>query len=73
LEVVKAVADAIGADRVGIRLSPFGGFLNATDSHPYALMSYLLEELNKLGITYVHMVSGESVSLGVSTFFEIFN
>ncbi|KAG7675009.1 hypothetical protein KSW81_002518 [Nannochloris sp. 'desiccata'] len=55
LEVVKAVADAIDADRVGIRLSPFGGFLNATDSHPYALISYLIEEINKIGISYIHM------------------
>jgi 12-oxophytodienoic acid reductase len=37
----------VGADRVGIRLSPFGGFLDAKDSHPYALTTYLLEELNK--------------------------
>lgn len=29
------------------RLSLFGGFQNATDTHPYALGSYLLEELNK--------------------------
>lgn len=29
------------------RLSLFGGFQNATDGHPYALGSYLLEELNK--------------------------
>jgi hypothetical protein len=33
--------------QVGIRLSPFGGFQNATDSHPYALTTYLLEELSK--------------------------
>ena len=33
--------------QVGLRLSPFGGFLDASDSHPYALTRYLLEELNK--------------------------
>ena len=37
----------VGADRVGIRLSPVGGFLDAKDSHPYALTTYLPEELNK--------------------------
>ena len=47
LEVVKAVTEEVGAHKVGIRLSPFGGFLSATDSHPYALTTYLLEELNK--------------------------
>jgi 12-oxophytodienoic acid reductase len=47
LEVVAAVVEEVGKDKVGIRLSPFGGFLSATDAHPYALVSYLLEELNK--------------------------
>ncbi|GAB4814384.1 hypothetical protein N2152v2_001430 [Parachlorella kessleri] len=56
LEVVKAVADEIGAERTALRLSPFGGFQNATDSHPYALITYLLEELNKLNLAYVHFV-----------------
>ena len=46
IEVVKAVCEAVGADKVGLRLSPFGGFLDAKDSHPYALTTYLLEELN---------------------------
>lgn len=33
--------------QTGIRLSPFGGFLDAVESHPYAAVVYLLEELNK--------------------------
>ena len=52
LEVVKAVVDEIGPEKVGIRFSPFGGFLDASDSHPYTLYAYLLEELNKIGIAY---------------------
>ncbi|PSC70848.1 12-oxophytodienoate reductase 11 [Micractinium conductrix] len=56
LEVVKAVCDAIGSEKVGIRLSPFGGFLDGSDSHPYALTTYLLEELNKHNLAYVHLV-----------------
>jgi 2,4-dienoyl-CoA reductase-like NADH-dependent reductase (Old Yellow Enzyme family) len=36
LEVAKACVDAIGADRVGIRLSPFHRWMDATDSTPYA-------------------------------------
>jgi 12-oxophytodienoic acid reductase len=35
LEVVEAVVQAVGADRVGIRLSPFTDFLDATDDTPY--------------------------------------
>lgn len=56
LEVVKAVSEEVGSDKVGLRLSPFGGFLDATDSHPYALTTYLLEELNKFDLAYVHLV-----------------
>ncbi len=50
---------AVGAERVGLRLSPFTGFLDAVDSHPYGLHTYLCEELNKFGLAYVHMVRGQ--------------
>lgn len=56
LEVVDAVCAQIGSSKVGIRLSPFGGFLNATDAHPYGLIAYLLEELNKRKLAYVHFI-----------------
>lgn len=46
----------IGSSKVGIRLSPFGGFLNGNDEHPYALFSYLMEELNKRKLAYVHFI-----------------
>jgi 2,4-dienoyl-CoA reductase-like NADH-dependent reductase (Old Yellow Enzyme family) len=36
LEVVDAVVKAVGADRVGLRLSPFTEFLDAVDETPYA-------------------------------------
>lgn len=50
------MAAEVGGDRVGIRISPFGGFLDADDDHPYALHTYLLEELNKRDIAYVHFI-----------------
>jgi len=56
LEVVSAVADEIGADRVGIRLSPFADFMDSYDSDPEALGLYMVESLNKFNILYVHMV-----------------
>lgn len=56
LEVVDACCDQIGSKRVGLRLGPFGGFLNATDTHAYALNTYLMEELNKRDLAYVHMI-----------------
>jgi 2,4-dienoyl-CoA reductase-like NADH-dependent reductase (Old Yellow Enzyme family) len=56
LEVTQAVVDAIGADRTGIRISPFQTFLDAADSTPYATHMMLVERLNPLGLAYIHMV-----------------
>ncbi|KAA0037082.1 hypothetical protein IC582_004263 [Cucumis melo] len=56
LEVVEAVVNEIGGDRVGIRLSPFADFMEAGDSNPKALGVYMAESLNKYGILYCHMV-----------------
>ncbi|PON59770.1 NADH:flavin oxidoreductase/NADH oxidase, N-terminal [Trema orientale] len=56
LEVIKATVDEIGADKVGIRLSPFASFNESGDSNPEALGLYLVESLNKYGILYCHMV-----------------
>ncbi|KAE8680352.1 12-oxophytodienoate reductase 2 [Hibiscus syriacus] len=41
LQVVEAVADEIGADRVGIRLSPFADYNDCADSNPEALGLYM--------------------------------
>ncbi|CAN4114210.1 unnamed protein product [Withania somnifera] len=56
LEVVEAVVNEVGGDRVGIRLSPFTGFMQSGDSNPTALGLYMAESLNKYGIVYCHMV-----------------
>jgi N-ethylmaleimide reductase len=57
LEVARAVADAIGADRVGIRLSPHGVFGGMTaDAETDALFTHLATELSKLGLVHLHVV-----------------
>jgi N-ethylmaleimide reductase len=57
LEVAILVANAIGKEKTGIRLSPFGV---ASDMPHYpeidATYNYLSIELNKIGITYIHLV-----------------
>ena len=57
LEVVRAVAGAIGAERVGIRLSPHGVF-NETGSFPELDAQYLAlaGELGKHGLLYLHLL-----------------
>ncbi|OMO85680.1 hypothetical protein CCACVL1_10055 [Corchorus capsularis] len=56
LEIVEAVVNEIGADKVGIRLSPYADFMESGDSNPKALGLYMVEALNKYGILYCHMV-----------------
>ncbi|STX29769.1 N-ethylmaleimide reductase, FMN-linked [Legionella beliardensis] len=55
LDVVKACGEAIGYERVGLRLSP-GAYLNEIigDSRDALVFKYLLEQLNHLPIAYVH-------------------
>ncbi len=57
LEVVRATVAAIGADRVGIRISPYGVF-NSTGAYPEAEAQYLAltKELSTLGLIYLHLV-----------------
>ncbi|KAH7663838.1 12-oxophytodienoate reductase protein [Dioscorea alata] len=56
IEVIEAIVNEIGADRVGIRLSPFADYMEAWDSNPQALGLYMVQALNKFGILYCHMV-----------------
>ncbi|KAL1892617.1 hypothetical protein Sste5346_006902 [Sporothrix stenoceras] len=60
LEVVEAVADAIGAERTGVRLSPYNYFQDTKDSNPNEHWAYLCERLATLPEAhrpvYVHMV-----------------
>ena len=62
LEVTRAVAEAIGADRTGIRLSPWGVF-NDMANYPEIdeTYAYLAEELQKIGVVYLHVVDHESM------------
>jgi N-ethylmaleimide reductase len=57
LEVARATTAAIGAERVGIRLSPHGVF-NATGSYAELEPQYLalVAELSSLGLLYIHVL-----------------
>lgn len=57
IEVVKAIAAEIGADRTAIRLSP-GFTMWGIDEGPEspALYRYLVAELDKLGLAYLHVI-----------------
>ncbi|KAK5119321.1 Chanoclavine-I aldehyde reductase fgaOx3 [Meristemomyces frigidus] len=56
IEVSKAVVEAVGADKTGIRLSPWSPFQGMRMEEPIPQFSYLLQELKKLKLAYVHLV-----------------
>ena len=57
LEVARATVAAIGADRVGIRLSPYGVF-NGTGEFPEVEAQFLAlaAAVSELGLLYIHLV-----------------
>ncbi len=62
VEVARATVAAIGADRVGMRISPYGAF-NGTVSDAKMDVMYLrlVDELNNLGLVYIHVVDHSSM------------
>uniref|UniRef100_A0A0E0C211 NADH:flavin oxidoreductase/NADH oxidase N-terminal domain-containing protein n=1 Tax=Oryza meridionalis TaxID=40149 RepID=A0A0E0C211_9ORYZ len=55
-EVITAVADEIGAHRLGVRLSPFADYMDCHDSDPKALTLRVIGLMNDLGVLYCHMI-----------------
>lgn len=57
LEVMQEIITAIGNDKIGIKLSPSIPFNSILDSNPVATYSYLIQELNKLPLAYIHLMN----------------
>lgn len=64
IETAGKIAAAIGAGKLGIRFSPFNTF---NDQQPYpeadihALYHYLAEEMDKLGLAYIHIAASPKI------------
>lgn len=58
-EVITAVTNAVGSDRVGIRLSPLNSYQSMKDSDPIALTEYLAQHLNQYNLAYVHLMRAD--------------
>ncbi len=57
-EVMRAVTQAIGGDRTGIRLSPVTPANDALDADPQPLFEHVARRLAPLGLAYVHIIEG---------------
>lgn len=56
LEVLDACCQAIGPERVGIRLSPSGSNQGMFDSNVVKLYEYLIQRLNDFNLAYLHLM-----------------
>jgi NADPH2 dehydrogenase len=56
VEVAQAVADAVGAEKTGIRLSPFSKFQGMKMKDPIPQFSDVIKKLNKVRLAYIHLV-----------------
>jgi N-ethylmaleimide reductase len=60
LEVAAACAKAIGAERLGVRISPVSTAGDSRDSDPQALFSHVVAKLSPMKLAYLHVVEGET-------------
>lgn len=71
MEVMDAVCSVWGADKVGVRLSPIQPFNDIQDSDPEKTFTYVVEQLNSLGLAYLHVTRmGEDAPGKAGTFFD---
>jgi N-ethylmaleimide reductase len=64
LEVTQAAIDVWGADRVGVRLSPYGVANGSGEAEPMPLYKHVIEQLNPLGLAYLHFIEPRSSGAG---------
>lgn len=58
LEVTRAIVDAVGHDRVGLRLSPVTPANGISEPEPQPLYDYLMRQLAPMGLAYLHVIEG---------------
>ncbi|KAH9684945.1 putative 12-oxophytodienoate reductase 11 [Citrus sinensis] len=63
LEIVEAVVSEIGAERVGMRLSPYASYMETGDSNPEALGLYMAKALNIFKLLYLHVIEPRMIQL----------
>lgn len=55
-EVVEAVVGEIGADRTGVRISPFTNYMESEEEDPTAYGVAVVKSLNNFNLLYVHCI-----------------
>jgi len=71
LEILDVVSAVWGPDRIGVRLSPLQPFNDMRDSSPEATFSYIVEQLNRFTLGYLHIVEMGDESAGPAFDFAV--
>jgi len=58
LEVTRAVVDAVGGGRTGIRISPVTPANDVHDENPQPLFEHVVKQLATLNLAYIHVIEG---------------
>jgi N-ethylmaleimide reductase len=58
LEVMEEMVSVVGSDKVGIKLSPTVYYNNIENSDPVAQFKPLIEALNEMPLSYIHLMNG---------------
>lgn len=58
-EVLQAVCDIWGSERVGLRISPLNSYNSMIDSDPIALSTWLAKRLNDFNLAYLHVMRAD--------------
>jgi N-ethylmaleimide reductase len=66
LEIVDSIITVVGADRLGVRLSPYGRYGGISDTDPLALFSYVAEELSRRQVAYLHLIEASASEIGIT-------
>ena len=64
MEVTQAAIEVWGADRVGVRLSPYGVANGSGEPDPMPLYTHVIKSLDRLGLAYLHFVEPRSSGAG---------
>jgi N-ethylmaleimide reductase len=64
MDVTKAAIEVWGADRVGVRLSPYGVANGSGEAEPMPLYSHVVKSLDPLGLAYLHFIEPRSSGAG---------
>lgn len=66
LEIVDAMAAEIGADKIGLKLSPTVPFNDMEDANAKEFYPFLIEKLNEKNIAYLHIGFEESPEIDIN-------